>query len=266
MNITHRTVANQIITTFQTTGTKVPKRLSGAHARASRLDNAARSLGASDAGALGVAVTAALDDGRDPAADPEVQRLLAARAMASDHSLADQVTGAAHEQVREVCHEHADAIVQAWAEPFDRAAATLTAARSRIGAVPLDDSATILRLGDDIADTWAAAQRAVATIDTIAAGWSALGSFTRLVQPTNRHRMLRIAEVDYDQWIEHRLADAKADPWTAMLAGLTLSLPSFAEYKRRVGAIEQAQREPVTVIDTERSSVAGREIRVSAPR
>ena len=265
MNITDRTVITQIITAFESTGIKPPKPLAEALARAGKLDNAARSLGASDAGALGVAVTAALDDGRDPAADPEVQRLLAARAVASDYNLADQVTGAANEQVREVCHAHADPIVRAWRKPFDQAAATLTAARSRIGSVPLDDSATILRQGGDVASVWASARDAVATIDTIAAGWSALGSFTRLVQPTTRHRMLRIAEVSYDQWTEHRLADAKADPWTAVLAGLTLSLPTFAQHRARVAAIEQAEREPVTVIDTERSSVAGREIRVPAP-
>ncbi len=265
MDITARTVANQIFTTFEATGIQAPKQLSEAHARAIMLDTAARTLGASNGGGLGVAVTAALDDGRDPAADPEVQRLLAARAMASDYNLADQVTGAAHEQVREVCHEHADAIVQAWAEPFDQAAATLTAARERLGAVPLDDSATILRLGDDIADVWAAAQRAVSSIDTIVSGWSALGTLTRLVAPNPNYRPLQLAEVSYDQWQAAGLRGKKPKPWELVIVGLTLSLPSFSEYKRRVAAIEQAEREPVTVIDTERSSVAGREIRVPAP-
>jgi len=252
VNISDRTVANQILTTFKTTGIKAPKRLTDAANRATRLDAAARNIGAgAGRDGLAVAVTVALDAGRDPAADPDVQRLLTGQQLAANYNLADEITAAAYEAVREVCREHADEIVLAWRKPFDKAAATLTAARSRIGSVPLEDSAEILRQGGDVADTWAAAQRAAATIDTIAAGWYALATFTRLAQPTTRHRPLRIAEVDYDQWTEHGLTDAKANPWTAVLAGLTLSLPSFSEYKRRVAAIEQAEREPVTSADIE---------------
>ena len=148
----------------------------------------------------------------------------------------------AYDRFREVCHAHADRLVKAWRDPFDAGAATLVTAHERIGSVPLEDTATIMRRGDDIAAVWTTALAASATIDDIAAGWMALHHFTRQVANDRRHRVLRTIDVDYQTWTEQSLADRTLSPWDAVLAGLALQLPTVAEYRERVRTIEDGAR------------------------
>ena len=237
MNLTDRALITQITATFDATSTKIPAALAAALTRAGRLAEQAQTLMPAD-GAIGVAITAAYDDGRDPAADPEVQRLVTATQLAGNYGLPDQIVGAATDQARQACAEAADQIVTTWAKAFDQAAATLTTAHQRIGPLQLDDTDPIMRLGGDAAAVWADATTAVRVIDSITGGWQALATFTRLLTPSRRHRTLTIADPTYDQWIEHRLDDAKPEPWTAQLTGLPLSLPTFTEYRGRVQAID----------------------------
>lgn len=254
-----RALIREIVEAFAATQTKPSKTLADALDRAARLATAAQSLGG-DPGALGVAVTAALDDGRDPAADPGVQRALAAIALAGNNHLSDQVTGAAVERVRGICQQEADNNIAGWSKAVDRAAEALIAAHGRLGSVALDDAATIVALGGDAAAVWAQAQAAVSTIDAAVAGWSAVASFTRLATANPRRRVLVLADVCYATWCN--LERHNHGPWDALLAGLPLSLPSFAEYRARVRVIEHGEQEPETVIDRGRSHIAGREIRV----
>ncbi len=237
MNISDRALITQITATFDATSTKVPAGLAAALTRAGRLAEQAQTLMPDD-GAIGVAVTAAYDDGRDPAADPEVQRLVTGAQLAGNYALPDQIVGAATDQARQACADLADQIVGSWAKAFDTSVATLASAHQRIGHLQLGDTDPIMRLGGDAAGVWADATAAVRVIDTITGGWSALATFTRLLTPSRRHRTLTIADPTYDQWIEHRLDGAKPDPWTAQLTGLPLSLPTFAEYRQRVQAID----------------------------
>ncbi len=237
MNITDRALITQITATFDATSAKIPAGLAAALTRAGRLAEQAQTLMPAD-GAIGVAVTAALDDGRDPAADPEVQRLVTATQLAGNYALPDQIAAGATDQARQACAEAADQIVTTWAKAFDQAAATLTTAHQRIGHLQLDDTAAILQLGDNTAAVWADAVAAVRVIDTINGGWGALATFTRLLQPSRRHRTLSIATTTYAQWIEHDLDGAKPEPWALVLAGLPMSLASFGEYRQRVQAID----------------------------
>ena len=96
----------------------------------------------------------------------------------------------------------------------------------------------------------------------------ALGEFTHLAANDQRHRLLRIAAVDYPTWQDQHLAGGRKStitPWEAVLAGLTLSLPTFKQYRERVATIiDGAQQEAVPPIDHARSAIAGREIRVGA--
>lgn len=257
MNLTDRALLTQITATFDATSTKVPAALAAALTRAGRLAEQAQTLMPAD-GAVGVAVTAALDDGRDPAADPAVQRALAAMTLAGNHHLTDHVTGAAVERVRGICQQQADSIIAGWSKAFDQAAAALTAAHGRLGSVALEDTTAIVAIGGDAAAVWAQSQAAVATIEATVAGWSALASFTRLVTVNPRRRVLVLADVDYPTWCN--LERHNHGPWDALLAGLTLSLPTFAKYRARVRVIEQGEQQPETVIDRGRSHTAGRRI------
>ena len=149
--------------------------------------------------------------------------------------------------------------MQSWRVPFDQAAATLAKAHDQLGNVTLDQTGEILAKGGDAAKTWVDASTAAKTIDRILLGWSALGEFTHRVSRDRRWNVLRLAAVDPAAF---GALNYKTTPWEAILAGATLSLPTFDEYHARVRVIEQHLATPVTAVDTERSSIAGREIRV----
>ena len=153
----------------------------------------------------------------------------------------------------EVCHQQADAIVAAWREPFDQAAATLTVAHSHIGDVPLTDAQTILHKGANIAEVWAGARSAVETIDALLLAWASLMPFARLVTPQKGHELLRLAAIDWPTWRDTNLPDA--NPWAMVRASHTLSLPTADEYAQRVAVIEEGTRR--AQLEAQRSREAG---------
>ena len=257
MNITVRTSTSAVRQTYVTLDIKPPKALTDAYARAEKLTAKAGDLGARP-GDLEQAVAAAVLADRDPSADPDVQRVTVAHALMANAGLAGAVSAAGLEGVRDVCVEHLDDIVGDWGQAFDKAAATLAAAHERIGSVPLTDTTAILARGGDVADVWASATRAEQTIDQALNGWVNLMALARVVLDP-RHRALKLAPMSLQQW---ESAPVKLTAWEAVIAGLALALPTIAEYRSRVASIQREQAEPVTVIETGRSLVAGREIRV----
>lgn len=258
MNISDRTTAAAIITAINNTDAKAPKAILDAYADCQRISTEAQHL-YPRGDTLAPAVAAALSEGRDPATDPAVQRILIATQIGGE-GIAAQVTDIAYDRFRQVCTQHADDLVLAWRKPFDTAAETLAVAHERIGTLALNDHAAIVALGGDSAGVWATARAAEQTIDTIAAGWMAVGEFTRTVQPSPDFRVLRLAAVDYQTWTAHNLHRAKLTPWEILPLGLELALPTVAEYRQRVQLITDAMAQPATVIDRQRSLVANREI------
>jgi hypothetical protein len=227
--------ARILLNALSSTGAKAPK-IAAAFEHATKIATTVRSLG-TPPGAMVAAVAEALDDDRDPADDPEVQRLVTTNGFVNPGLMAE-VEAIAFNDFAGVCTRDSDDIVTALRAPFDVAAATLAQAHNRIGDVPLEDTDTIMRRGDDIAAVWAKATAAAKVVDTITAGWAALGELTRTVPTDQRYRVLRIATVDYATWTEQELERSKLKPWDAIRAGLTLSLPTVSEYRQRVAAIE----------------------------
>jgi len=238
MNISERSTVNSVRNTYLQLGLNPPKELADALARLDKLNERARQLGALPAGDdLGNAVSAALLDDRDPAGDYDVQRILAAQALAAHHGLPDAVTAAAVDGIRNACATHLDDIVNDWRAPFDRAAADLAAAYQRIGNLDLDDTTTILAKGGDIAEVWATARTAAGTIDTVLNGWHALMMLMNVTLDP-RHRALRLAALGLEQY---RSLPAKTSAWDLLRSGVTLNLPSLDEYRRRIANIEREQ-------------------------
>lgn len=263
MSTTERVLANQIMATTSATGAKAPKAVLDSYRRAVRISEAARSIPV-PRGGLAVAVAAALDDGRDPASDPDVQRAVTANSL-TGRGITDQVDDIAYARFLDVCRDQADAIISAWAKPFTVAAATLATAHQRIGSVALTDTDPIMRSGGDVAEIWSAAVSASQVIEAINAGWVALAQYTRLASIDPRYSLLRIASVDYATWTDKQLDRQKVTPWDAVILGLDPSLPTFTEYRRRVQTLEQhSQAAALPPIDTQRSAIAGREIRVAS--
>lgn len=239
MIMSDRTTTTTLIAALKaTTGTDAPPPVTEAYDETARIVAAARQLHPGR-DALAPAVAAALIDGRDPATDPAVQRVLTGNAIGSEE-IARQVDILVYERLRDVCLQHADATVKAWRTPFDEAATTLGECFDTIGAVPLEDTDALLRRGGDVADVWAQAQAATKTIETIRSGWVALVEFTRTAQINPDHRVLQLAAVDHQTWVRHDLHRKNLTPWQYLLEGLTLTLPTAAEYRTRVRALTAA--------------------------
>lgn len=238
MNISDRATIASIFRALKDTGTTAPKAVTAANANAVRVATAARAL-APRPDDLGAAVTAALIAGKDPGLDPTVISLIV-RAQVGNEGIGQMVDGQVYGRLQEACHEHADELVDIWREPFTAAATALTSARGVLGGLDLTDTASIVRIGPAATEQWAAATTAVKTIDTIDGGWQALGEFTRLSPRNPIYPALRFVDATLDQWADHHLERRKIDGWEAARLGLTLSLPTFAEYHQRIRTIEQA--------------------------
>jgi len=252
-------LARQVINVINATGIKVPAAVTDTWEQVELLSTAGRQLSPGD---VSPAVAEAILAGRDPAADPEVQRMVTAQQIAGE-GMMRSLDAIGYERFRGACLEHADTIVTAWRKPFGQAAATLTAAHDRIGDIPLEDTASIMQRGSDIAAVWATAQAAGKVIDIITTGWVALGNFTRTVSDSRNYQVLRLAGCDYAAWQAKELQGKRLTPWELLCAGLSPSLPTALEFRQRVAAItQQAQAEAQTgEVDSLRSAIAGREIR-----
>lgn len=239
MYLTAKAQTRLLIDQTQKIGAVLPKPIAVAHQRVSRSADAMSRLRVEEnPQALGEAVAAALAAGKDPAADAEVQRVLAARALVAIDAPA-QLEAALEEEFRATCREHADAFVKALRKPFDVAAVALADAAAVIGGHPLEDSSGILALGGDAGRAWADAKEAVETISAATAVWSTLFAFTQPGGANPHHRALRIAGLDFDTWERLGLGveGSKQDGWTLARAGVPLSLPTFTEYRERVQTI-----------------------------
>jgi len=257
VNLTESAHIRQIVAAAAATGTKLPSAVVTAVERAARLAAAVRSVDPPET-ALYEAIAAAVENGIDPAADLGVQRVLAGRAIATEGVIrgTDQVGVTA---TTAAVFEARDDVVQAWRKPYDAAVAALHQAHGVLGSVDLDDAAAILPMGANAADAWASARKAVAMIRAVADGWVALAGLCRVTLDPAR-AVLRIATVEPERWAG--LDTRKADSWAALAAGLELTLPTLREYVDRCKALDEYLSTPVTAIDTQRSSVAGHEIRV----
>jgi hypothetical protein len=180
-------------------------------------------------------VLAALDAGTDPATDTDVQRVIAAQRLVELRSV---LQIGLEDELVEALTDHGDAIVAAWRKPFNNAAATLADAAKHIGAHDLDDTGAVLSHGGDAADMWVRAREAQRVIDAALTGWAALMTLCRTVSATDPHKALRMAALDVEQWqsIDQRHATA----WDLCRLGATLSLPTAAEYRKRVEEVEGA--------------------------
>lgn len=234
---TSRADVQAVRATFNATGTTAPDALEAAVTQQAQATEAANHLGV-PAQELAEAFVNALARGvDDPATDPTVQALITTNALAG---VRDHVIATALGRTRETFVSARDEIVSIWRKPYNTARDALTSAHQALGGVDLDDTATIVSLGGDAADVWAAATKAARTIDTINHGWVALARLCRVDAGAN-YQPLRLAAIDWDTWKTQELARKSLTPWDAIGLGLHLDLPTLAEYRARVATLEQGR-------------------------
>jgi len=257
VNITDRGNTSTLIGSFTAAGATAPKALIAAHERTMRLSEGVRGLSTRPE-AIFAAVAAALERGEDPAAAADVVRILTSTQIQNAGVVAG-VDDLAFDGFREAAIAHTDAIIAAWRKPFDAAAAVLADAHQRLGNVGLEDTSTVIAKGADAADVWAKATAAVKVIEAIRHGWLGLVGITRAVPDDRNYTVLRIAAIDHPTWTAQQFHGRKVGAWDAVLAGLTLALPTPAEYKQRVAVITQGTQQAATEREEdERAYLTGR--------
>lgn len=239
--MSNRAFISQVFSAFERTSTKPPKVIADAQGRSQQLLAGIVKLQSEQPPSVTHAVGQAILADRDPLTDPAV-----VTAVIGSHVVSEQLHNGlranAEAHMMDVFTEHADDIVKAWRKPFDAAAAELVTAHEQIGDLQLEDSTAILRLGGDIASVWERARVANATIDVILDGWAALGMATGGASANPRTKLHRIAEVPPERMAKE-FGGQPISAWQAVIAGLRLSLPTFAEMRDRVTAVEDYRQQ-----------------------
>ncbi len=186
--------------------------------------------------------------GGDPAADPEVQRMLAADAL-GQRDLPRQVAAHTEASVQAALVESCDEILAGWVKASAGPIKVLTQAHRDLDGCALTETATILARGGRAAETWAEAQAADRTLDAVLTGWTALAGVTRFASPARGRIVLRIAAPNLAQL---RGLDDKARPWDLLSAGVELGLADRATFAARNRALD-AEVADERVADEQRS-------------
>jgi hypothetical protein len=243
--MTDRAALRAINNAAEKAGVRLPKPVRDVQEAAQRIKDNSRALPNYRA-ELEEAMTRALLEDRDPAADAEVQRLTTG-AQLRQLDLTETVERQATELTRDAFRKHADAILGAFVKPCDEAAAVLAKAREQFGDVALTDTSAILAAGADAAETWAEAKRAVETFDAYSTLFGSLLDFTGLATLNPNMRALRFAAVDLATWTRQGWgwgngSERTDDPWSIARAGVPLSVPrSVDEYIERMAALDRTR-------------------------
>lgn len=195
---------------------------------------------------FGASVLDALAAGRDLETDPAVRQAAVRRQLMAGlpsvrHELATRS--------ERLLFDHADAVLVAYAKPFDKAAAVLAAAAQTLGAIDLDDSRAVLAKGPDAAAAWARAQQAVDVITQARQAWETLYQVTHSSTIDSRFACLVYADIPPATWFDDGLAaqhpSDRPTPWECVVAGypLALATPEVHEQRRAAIYAEGARRD-----------------------
>lgn len=242
MNITTRPAIAQIEASFERSGATVPAPLADALARRTEIVDRFATRPIPSVDALPVAVLAALENGTDPATDPDVQRVTASQDLAGRHNLSADIESILLDGIREAASTSAPAIQASWANVFDKAAVALADAYKVLGPVDLDDTAAVVKAGTAATASWAKARDAIAITEAITAGWLGLHQLLTNAVPSKPRRLLMLADIDAETWIDDSLDHAPANAWFALTHGYPLVICPVHDFAARVAEVDQEQR------------------------
>jgi len=234
--------ARQVFTFTEKAGIRLPKPILDARAKVEKIRAGVALIPPFNRDGVTAAVADALARDADPAFDPKVARAIALAAI-TQSGVIDHVESAAFELLWEACRAEQDALIVELRKPFDKAAAVLVAAHERIGDLDLHtDSQAILKLGADVAAVWAGAVAADREISEVVVAWNSLGRFlSGSGMADARWVNLRLVNPPAEVWNDLDLERNRLDPWSAVRAGLVLTLPTLTEVDGRRASIA-AQR------------------------
>lgn len=235
MQITPRFYVTQIRNAAHTIGVPLPPTLTKQLEQADALVHAAETmLGTS--GDLNSAILDAIEAGRDYHNDPAVQRTALDRMIANfqSHGVTEAAHARAMQRRRDALTEHADDILQAWADAVEPHSAALAAAAAGLPTHDLADTATIIAAGLDAVQHWNDAQHAIKAWDAAASGFAAFAAAARVNTDNQRHLLFTDADT---ATVRPALTTARqADAWTLARHGIPLDLATLNTFTARVAA------------------------------
>lgn len=220
-------------------GATLPTALESAEARANNIVKAAGNMAPPPHELLN-AIIRAVDNGKAPADDKDVQRMLHGQALANDAVLHGLRSEAA-QLLTEALIEHQGALFKAWRTVFDKATTDLHTAHQVLGHANLADTDTIVRMGPEASTAWSTANNAMIALRDVMAAWQGWATATRQADTSSAHAVLRIADIDWNTYREHQLGGT-VDYWKLVQLGISFSLADAQTYKHRVAELQAQQR------------------------
>lgn len=223
--------------TFKTIGATFPKPVSDGIADLDTLD-AAGALQVPGSEKLYDAAAEAVLAGRDPLADRKVTSIITAQILAgtTGQGFHHGLNQAGYRRLVGIITDHADDITATLKDSADSAGAILASSYDILGDLELDESELILSKGPDAASAWAAAKVALQTIREVEAAWFSLADLTGFTS-ASLDPTLRLADLDLNTIQQ---VGRKADAWTIVKAGGTISLATRTTAKERAKAYTAA--------------------------
>ncbi len=243
MDRQQQAAGRQLFTYTAKLGVQLPKPVVGASTTAEKIRNGIAAIPPHNLTGVATAVADALARGADPLTDVDVARAITLDRI-TGQGVFVSIEDASFTRLWEACEAHQDEIVEALRKPFDKAAASLSAAFERIGDLDLKDSDLILKKGGDIASVWAVAVDANKLIDDVVTAWMALDRFIHSGGVADRRWInLRIVDTTAETWDAADMERKTYTAWDAVRVGATLSLPTRSELDERRAAITNRRAE-----------------------
>lgn len=222
---------------YRVLGLELPEALTQALARAEEMKK--RTIPPYDAAALCEAVDAALDAGKDPAADETVRTQLARKGIKESH-VWQMLERLALERRGAALRDSAEQIIADLSGVVDRAHAVLVRARQEIPGLDVTDPTTISSLRPGQMALWGEARDAVDHLNRVTQVWHLVVSACRLATLSGPHNPLILADLDADELAAlPRATDAMAP----VHAGHPLVLADVETYRARCKRVEQQRAE-----------------------
>ncbi len=241
MQLTARFYASQVRKAAENLGVPLPTALVEQLDHADRLTHTAETM-LGQGGDLNDAVLDALESGRDFHTDKAVQRLALERMLANQgHGIADAARQRSMQYKRAALVEHADAVLDEWAEALEPHAAAITAAAAALPVDNLDNVQDVITRGSAAVEHWTLAQRAVSVWAAAVQGFAAFADAAHIDYSEHKAQILTAADATTlaPAWQTARLENVRhLDAWILARHNIPLELASLGEFTARAAAFD----------------------------
>ncbi|AFM19469.1 hypothetical protein Mycch_4771 [Mycolicibacterium chubuense NBB4] len=229
--VSARTQARAIEKAADTLGVPLPAGYLEQVAQAQAFADAAAHINGHD---LHAAVFDAIEAGRPYWSDKTVQRLALDHQLAS-HNIGIKVRTRADELRARALADHADNILEGWADALDQQADALVAAAAAVPNIDLRQGHEAATHGGDVLRHWAAARTGLDAWNAAHQGFYALAAVAGISVKNTGHLALtpaRKAELEPADDLA-RDARTEVDAWIIARCGLPLELATLGEFMSR---------------------------------